>query len=48
MGKLSVDQVGEPYQVELVAGEGEEGEDDNVQDGLPHHRPLVAVHVEKS
>ena len=38
-------QMDESYQVELVAREGQEGEDDNVQDGLPHHRPLVAVDV---
>ena len=43
--RQTLGRIGESYQVELVAGEGEEGEDDNVEDGLPHHRPLVAVGV---
>ena len=37
----------ESYQVKLVAGEGEKSEYDDVEDGLPHHRPLVAVGVGK-
>ena len=37
----------ESYQVKLVTGEGQEGEDDNVEDGLPHHSTLVAVGVGK-
>jgi hypothetical protein len=37
---------GDGLQVKLVAGEGEEGKDDNVQDGLAHHGALVANVVE--
>ena len=36
-------QIDKTYEVEFVAGKGEEGEDDNVEDRLAHHGPLVAV-----
>ena len=49
---LGVDQGGhhrgrDVLEVELVAGEGEEPEHDHVEDGLPHHRLLVAQVVQQ-